>query len=109
MSFQLDRQMLGRIDSWAIRWGYNESKQNCVTIYPRASYVDNEGCDGSGTHFASASSNYSTQIQGAAQYTFCEPIIDRSIAKEFRARYSEKWLKAMVKEVLYCLHLYRIK
>jgi len=112
LSFQLDRQMLGMIDSWAIRWGYNEYKNGCVTIYPSASYVDNEGFDGSGTHFAangSAAGNYSTTICGRKDYKFIEPYIDKNIAKQFKARYSEKWLKSFVKEVLYCLRLYSVK
>lgn len=109
LSFQLDRQMLGMIDSWAIRWGYNEYKNNMLTIYPSASYVDNEGFDGSGTHFATASSNYDTTIKGKRDYTFTEPYIDKNIAKQFRARYSENWFKALIKEVLYCLNLYRVK
>lgn len=109
LSFQLDRQMLGWIDSWAIRWGYNESKNDCLTIYPTKSYVDNEGFDGSGTHFGTASNNYDTTIRGAKEYTFTEPVVNREIAKQFKERYSEKWLKSLVKEVLYCLRLYKVK
>ncbi|MGN0407085.1 MAG: glycosyl transferase [Bacteroides sp.] len=109
LSFQLDRQMLGWIDSWAIRWGYNEYKNDMVTIYPAASYVDNEGFDGTGTHFGTVSTNYDTKIQGKKEYRFVKPVTDRAVAKEFQARYSEKWIKAMIKEVLYCLHLYKVK
>lgn len=109
LSFQLDRQMLDLIDSWAIRWGYNESIHDMVTIYPSASYVDNEGFDGSGTHFGSVSTNYNTTIQGKKNYTFTQPFVDRKIAKQFRDRYSENALKAFIKEVLYCLHLYEVK
>lgn len=109
LSFQLDRQMLGRIDSWAIRWGYNEYRNNMVTIYPSASYVDNEGFDGSGTHFGTVSTNYNTKINGKKEYSFKKPFIDKAIAEEFQARYSENRIKAMIKEILYCLHIYNVK
>lgn len=110
LSFQLDRQMLGWIDSWAIRWGYNEYKNNCLTIYPRVSYVDNEGFDGSGTHFGKKSTNYDTVIEGTKDYKFEKlDTVDKNIGKQFRDRYSEKWLKSLVKEVLYCIHLYKVK
>lgn len=109
LSFQLDRQMLGKIDSWAIRWGYNECQNNMLTIYPSASYVDNEGFDGSGTHFGTASTNYNTTIRGKKDYTFIKPFVDKRIAKEFQARYSENHIKALIKEILYCLHIYKVK
>lgn len=109
LSFQLDRQMLGMIDSWAIRWGYNEYKNDMLTIYPSASYVDNEGFDGSGTHFGTVSTNYNTKIRGKKEYMFEKTSVDRRIAKEFRDRYSENRIKALIKEILYCLHIYKVK
>ena len=50
MSPMLDKQMAGLIDSWAIRWCYEQSKKNMYTIYPVKSLVYNEGLDGTGTH-----------------------------------------------------------
>lgn len=50
MSPMLNDQMEGRIDSWAIRWVYNQFKQNMWTIYPIKSLVKNIGNDLSGTH-----------------------------------------------------------
>lgn len=50
MSQMLSDQMDGRINSWAIRWCYEESKRNMLTVYPVQSLVKNIGLDGSGTH-----------------------------------------------------------
>lgn len=50
MSPMLNDQMKGRINSWAIRWGYNQFKMNMWTIYPIRSLVKNIGNDLSGTH-----------------------------------------------------------
>ena len=46
----LKDQMEGRIDSWAIRWGFEQSLQDRYTVYPRNSFVVNTGTDGTGTH-----------------------------------------------------------
>lgn len=46
----LGRQMQGKIDSWAIRFCYEQFKQGKVTINPTVSRVRNIGFDGTGTH-----------------------------------------------------------
>lgn len=40
----------GKIDSWAIRFGFAHFKEHLVAILPCVSYVDNIGFDGSGIH-----------------------------------------------------------
>lgn len=50
ISEMLDYQMLGKIDSWAVRWDYHFFKNGLWTIYPNESKVLNKGFDGSGTH-----------------------------------------------------------
>lgn len=50
MTRMLLLQRDGKIDSWAIRFGYAHFKEHCVTILPCYSYVDNIGFDGSGIH-----------------------------------------------------------
>lgn len=46
----LERQMLGKVDSWAIRWHASMFIQNRLTLFPSRSLVENKGFDGSGTH-----------------------------------------------------------
>jgi len=47
----LELQMLDKIDSWAIRWCYNQFKHNTYTIYPKKSKVINNGFnDAKGVH-----------------------------------------------------------
>lgn len=48
----LENQYNKKIDSWAIRWCYNQFLQNKLTIYPVISQIKNIGLDGSGTHHA---------------------------------------------------------
>ena len=47
----LELQMLGKIDSWAIRWCYNQYIKNMYTVYPKKSKIINDGFnDNKGTH-----------------------------------------------------------
>lgn len=46
----LDAQMNGEIDSWSIRFDYEESKRNMFTVYPLYPKAINIGLDGSGQH-----------------------------------------------------------
>ena len=50
LSYMLSLQMQGRIDSWAIRWCYNQFRNGRFTLFPRYSLTQNFGFDGSGTH-----------------------------------------------------------
>ncbi len=49
-SNMLKLQMLGKINSWAIRWYWSVFKKDGLTVFPPVSLVKNEGFDGSGTH-----------------------------------------------------------
>jgi len=50
LSYMLDLQMAGEIDSWAIRWAYAHFKHDAVALASRDSKVYNIGFDGSGVH-----------------------------------------------------------
>lgn len=57
MTNMLCLQRDGKIDSWAIRFGYAHFKEHCVAILPCFSYVDNIGFDGTGVHSGKYSEN----------------------------------------------------
>lgn len=46
----LDASMAGKISSWAIRFAYNQFKQQKLTVCPYLSKIKNEGFDESATH-----------------------------------------------------------
>lgn len=46
----LDRQLAGKIDSWAIRFYWSVFKRSGLVLYPPETLVANAGMDGSGTH-----------------------------------------------------------
>jgi hypothetical protein len=46
----LKNQVLNKNDSWAIRWHASIFLRNMLTLYPKKTYVQNIGLDGSGVH-----------------------------------------------------------
>ena len=47
----LELQILGKLDSWAIRWSYSQFRQAKYTVYPAKSKIINDGFfDNKGTH-----------------------------------------------------------
>ncbi len=50
----LEMQNAGKIDSWSIRFGFAHFANHAITILPCVPFVNNIGCDGSGTHCGKA-------------------------------------------------------
>ena len=87
MSNMLDSQMQGKIDSWAIRWCYAQSKLNMLTIYPTVSRIKNIGSDGTGTH-RGITSKYNTVISnGNNKCEFEKLDLDKRIVEAFKDKF----------------------
>ncbi len=69
----LDKQMSGKLDSWAIRWIYNQYKMKGLTIYPVYSKVKNEGFGKDATHTIGSSRRYKPFFDEEAKTTFTYP------------------------------------
>lgn len=62
----LELQMLGKIDSWAVRWCFSQFLNNSLTIYPVKTLVKNHGfVDGVGTHTDNSNSNINSDFAGS--------------------------------------------
>lgn len=85
----LKMQMDGKIDSWAIRWCFSQSNQEMYTVYPRISYLENAGCDGSGIHSSVYDEYYTDMSQCVPKCRFETLEIDKKIAKEFQMKYKD--------------------
>lgn len=87
LSLMLDDQMHGRINSWAIRWVYNEYKLKKYTVYPAKSYIKNIGMDFSGTH-SSNNNKYNTEMLDDNNVILRNDLgIDKNIQNEFKKFY----------------------
>ena len=52
----------GKIDSWAVRFGFAHFKHHAVAILPCKSYVTNIGFDGTGTHSGTVAATYENDL-----------------------------------------------
>ena len=86
-------QMEGKINSWAVRWVYTQSNLNMYTVYPKNSYLLNEGCDGTGTNSGTHSELKTDITDSVANCRFERLEINKKIAREFWYKYSDTLYK----------------
>lgn len=91
----LQKQMAGRLSSWAIRADYARFKHGCVGINPVRSYTTNIGM-GSGTHTTEPSMRWDNDIAKAlpvdAAFRWPEYIfVDASLQALYKKAYREPW------------------
>ena len=109
-SNMLDRQMMGQINSWAIRFDYAAFKANMLTVYPSISRVKNYGNDGSGTHFTESTNRLDVQLEEANSATFVDEIkIVDDIRKEFCTYYGLRWQARLKRIILRDLRIIKEK
>lgn len=89
MSPMLNDQMEGRINSWAIRWGYNQFKRDMWTVYPINSLVKNIGNDLSGTH-TSITDKYNVELANENINLNVNVKINNDICSNFKRFYDLK-------------------
>lgn len=58
----LIRQVSGEIDSWAVRWNFNQFLNKAYCLYPVRSKILNIGMDESGTHFKRKTKKFQTEL-----------------------------------------------
>lgn len=102
-SGMLDAQMAGKIDSWAIRFGYAMFKHHKYAILPTKTRIENIGFDGSGVHNVAADTRFLVKIEdNLPRATFenvsLDPRIKREFTMLFRAPLSIK-LKRFIKKI----------
>ncbi|MBG6109878.1 hypothetical protein H4V97_001438 [Flavobacterium sp. CG_23.5] len=71
MSDMLDRQMQGRISSWAIRWCYHQFKNDLFSVHPFVSKIDNIGFNSpDASNTKEKFSRYQTTLDKGEKITF---------------------------------------
>lgn len=91
LTFMLDDQMSGRINSWAIRWVFSQFRQSKHTIYPTKSLVQNIGFDFSGTN-SSISKKYDLDLYNNEIKLSKDIIVKENILKSFKSFYDLDYL-----------------
>ncbi len=95
----LKAQMEGKTDSWAIRWCYQQSKEDMLTILPRESLIENIGWDGSGVHCGEEDMFPVRRGRGFSDYTLENVEIDKQLMKEFRAFFSRPFMQRILDRI----------
>ncbi|SMO96713.1 Glycosyl transferase family 2 [Gracilimonas mengyeensis] len=88
----LSKQMNGKIDSWAVRWCYDQFKRDMYTVFPSTSKVVSIGFGEDATH-TKDTNRFDTILDQGEQRDFefeAETKIDKILAKEFRKKFSFK-------------------
>ena len=87
----LNKQMTGKLDSWAIRCIYHQFKNGSYTAYPLTSKVINIGFGEGATHTHSRFNKYDTTLDkgGKAEFSFPDRVFEeKHLIKQFRQKYS---------------------
>ena len=90
MTYMLKKQMLGKIDSWAIRWCYNQFRKEQLTVFPSKSKIMSIGFGEEATH-TKKTKRFDVEIDKTEKidFNFNSTIeVDKTLEKEFRQKFS---------------------
>lgn len=99
LSNMLRLQMEGQINSWAVRWCFEQSNREMYTVYPKYSYLGNHGWDGSGTNCGVDRQFMVSEACALPQCTYEHLKIDRRISKEFYLKYTDTLDKKVIRNL----------
>lgn len=88
----LKKQKVGMIDSWAIRWCYSQFINNCLTVYPFVSKIQNIGFGKSATN-SFVYNRYVTTIdnENSQEFNFDDNVeINPNLLIQFQSFFSLK-------------------
>ncbi|WP_372712919.1 glycosyltransferase [Ilyobacter sp.] len=83
----LELQAIGKMDSWAIRSCYSQSKYKMYTVYPVKSKLQNIGFGKNSTHCTSTSTKYKTEINKKKVVFTNDLVINDKIIYNFKKYY----------------------
>ena len=90
MPGMLRKQMSGKIDSWAIRWCYNQYKKDLLTVFPSVSKLNSIGFGDNATNTKSIT-KFQTKIDKSnkKEFLFSNKIkLEKKILKQFSSKFS---------------------
>lgn len=86
----LQNQLNKKIDSWAIRWCYNQSKRNQYTVYPTKSKIISIGFGKNATH-TKTTKRFDTDLDKSksVNFSFSDKIdLNKKLLREFKFKFS---------------------
>lgn len=101
----LKMQQEGKVNSWAIRWCYQEYLENMLTIFPRYSKVKNIGIDGSGTNSGNGNVFHAV-LKQENSWNFNYNENDDGVFKKISKYYSMLYIRQLIGKLWYGLTEY---
>lgn len=100
-------QRVGRNNSWSIRFTYSIFKNKALTVYPRKSFIQNIGTDGSGTNYKSQVSQYDVNLDNEFKV---ESFTDKISVNQEITKLSQKiYRKSLIRKLIFAIHRIRFK
>jgi hypothetical protein len=90
LPYMLWKQMNGKIDSWAIKWCFDQYKKDLLTVFPNESKIENIGFGENSTH-TKFGNQFKTHFGNNTKRDFLfenNLSINKILIKEFRKSYS---------------------
>lgn len=90
MSTMLKNQMEGNIDSWAIRWCYNQFKKEQYTVFPKKSKLISIGFGNTATH-TKKTTRFNTELDESnnTKFTFEDNMhLNKKLTQQFKNKFS---------------------
>ena len=87
----LDKQMMGKLNSWAIRWVYAQFIKDLYSVYPRVSKIENVGTAQAATNTRDSANRFKTVLDKSDRLSFDfipADQIDPELLKHFIKQYS---------------------
>lgn len=103
----LDNQKKGAIDSWAVRWVYQQCMSEKMTIYPPRSLVHNIGLDGSGTHGVTSGNEIVRDLSEVSYQLVPDPSVSSRINAEFLSHYRSPLLIYIANTMFDAFHIHK--
>lgn len=91
LSGMLDRQMRGKLSSWAIRWCYHQFKYDLFSVHPILSKIRNIGFSEEASNTKKKNNRYSTLLDNRNEVNFCfteQVKIEKYLIKQYVKPYS---------------------
>ncbi len=96
MWFMLRNQKKGVIDSWAVRWVFEQTRNQKLTVYPAQTLLHSIGMDGSGTHHDATGLDKYTSLANVP-YILRPITLEKEKLNEFSTHYKDPVFKMIQK------------
>ena len=90
----LKDQKKGIIDSWAVRWVFEQTRNKKMTVYPAQTFLYNIGLDGIGSHHVQ-DGNDSFSSLSSVPYTLCDPYYSSELLNAFAEHYEDPYFQTV--------------